>query len=236
MPFIDRTILIKQVETFVERFGNFFRSYAKRIGNLVEMTVYNSIVSSYEAQGYKLEAKNLKKNSFKYKLSPQGLIENFSYFEATSKSKEEIICIFLNTKIQSAHNDHLYYTPDVVVCLKKGAITDEQKNKKKHSFVKNKYLLTFIEVKHLVPFPEVLFSFTGLVLEFFPDFISTSQKTEKNGCHLTPMIVFTGIPSEHANKIKDDLESRYGINIVYGTQKHSGRITNISKLNKYNKS
>lgn len=99
----------------------------------------------------------------------------------------------------------MYYTPGIAVCFKERAITKELKNERKHSFVENKYLLTFVEVKHLVPFPEVLFSFTGLLLEFHPGFISESPKSKKEGPHLTPMIVFTGISSEHADKIKEDL-------------------------------
>lgn len=235
-PWIDRTTLISEVKTFVNRHGYFFRQNSKRIGILVEITVYNSIVSLYERQGYALEAKNLgPKKSFKYKLSPIGLIDNFSYFVAISKDRKETICIFHNTKIQSAHNDHLYYTPDIAVCLLEGAKTKKLKSQRMHSFVENKHLLTFVEVKHLVPFPEVLFGFTGLVQEFHPIFISASPKSKKEGPHLTPMIVFTGISSEHADKIKEDLAARYGINIVYGTQKYDGKITDFSMLKKYSK-
>ncbi|HLP57227.1 MAG TPA: hypothetical protein VK186_00285 [Candidatus Deferrimicrobium sp.] len=205
---------------------------------MVEITVYNSIVSLYEKLGFKLEAKNLgPKKSFRYKLSSTGLMNNFSYFEATSQERKEIIWILHNTKIQSAHNDHLYYAPDIVVCLKEGAITRKLKSKREHSFVENEYLLTFVEVKHLVPFPEILFSFTGLVLEFQPTFITKPSELKKaGGLHLAPMIVFTGNSSEFADKIKEDLIARYGINIVYGTQKHGGQIADFSKLNKYNKS
>jgi hypothetical protein len=89
-PWIDRTTLIDQVKTFVKSYGYFFNKNAKRIGILVEISVYNSIVSFYEKMRYKLEAKNLgPKKSFKYKLSPTGLMDNFSYFEATNEDRDE---------------------------------------------------------------------------------------------------------------------------------------------------
>lgn len=232
-PWIDRKVLLRGARAFIREYGSFIRSHAKRISSLVEIAIYNSIVSYYDEEGYTLKVKNLgPRKSFRYKLSPTGLIENFSYFEAISPDATATLQILHNTKIQSAHNERLYYTPDVVVCEEDGAVTRKLKGSRKDSYIINKHLITFVEIKHLVPFPEVLFSFTGLVQEFAPTFITGTVSSADKG-HLTPMIVFTGVPSKHAERIKKALTKRYGINIVYGTEKTDGKIAAFDTLSKY---
>ncbi len=233
-PWIDRKTLIDQAKEFIRKNGYFRRTNAKRISSLVEVATYNSVVAYYQDRGFNLTAKNLgPRKSFRYKIVSTGLIDNFSYFEATDLASKKPICIFHNTKIQSAHNEHLYYTPDVAVCAVNGAVTVKLKNGRRHSYVGNQQLFSFVEVKHLVPFPEALFGFTGLVLEFLPAFISRKKMIDRTGIHFSPMIVFTGVPSGHAEVIRQELSNRYGINIVYGTQKTQGRIANFSELKKY---
>ncbi len=179
-------------------------------------------------------AKNLgPKKSFRYKVSSTGHTENFSYFEAVDRASDAVTCIFHNTKIQSAHHEHLYYTPDVAVCSGHGSITVPMKSGRKHSFVLNSELLSFVEVKHLPPFPEALFSFTGLVLEFLPGFIQHKVMFDNKQVHLSPMLVFTGVPSDHSEKIREELTKRYGINIVYGTQNANGSIADFGDMTKY---
>lgn len=236
-PWIDRAKLTTQAKGFVKKYGYFLRTHAKRISSLVEIAVYNSVVSYYDELGYKIVAKGLgPKKSFIYRISPTGLIENFSCFEAKEPKSGKTYTILQNIKIQSAHHKHLYYTPDVVVCLDKSAITENQASGRQHSYIENPGLITFVEVKHLVPFPEALFSFTGLVQEFTPSFIKGTVKTNRKRQHLTPMIVFTGPPSKHSEAIRDDLQDRYGVNIVYNTQKADGKIASFRRLNKYSKS
>ncbi len=233
-PWIDRRTLIDEARQFVHRNGYFLRTHAKRISSLVEIAVYNSIVSYYEDSGYRLRAMNLgPKSSFKYKVSSTGHTKNFSYFRATDVESNATIDIFHNTKVQSAHHGHLYYTPDVAVCEIRGNVTKLLKSGRRHSYIVNAKLISFVEVKHLPPFPEALFSFTGLVLEFLPRFIDHTVIIDGRATHLSPMIVFTGVPSAHSENIRDVLMERYGINIVYGTQKTNGRITKYSELIKY---
>lgn len=233
-PWIDRQTLINQAKAFVERNGYFLRNHANRISSLVEIAVYNSVVNYYQTCGFSLEAKNLgPKKSFRYKISSAGYTKNFSYFEATDPKSGSITCIFHNTKIQSAHHGHLYYTPDVAVCKDGGNTTTKLKSGRKHSFIVNKELLFFAEVKHLPPFPEALFSFTGLVQEFLPCFISGNVILDNAHLHLSPILVFTGVSSEHSETIRSELISRYGINIVFGTQTTHGQIANFSELKKY---
>lgn len=233
-PWIDRKVLIKESADFVRRNGYFLRQNAHRISQLVEVAVYNSIVDYYRARGYALQAENLgPKNSFRYKISSAGLAKNFSFFKATCPTSKAVICIFHNTKIQSAHHDHLYYTPDVAVCADSGSVTQKLKSRRDHSFILNTHLLSFAEVKHLPPFPEALFSFTGLVQEFMPAFIAGAVLVDSEHVNLSPMLVFTGVSSEHSETIRTELGRRYGINIVFGTQKTNGRVADFDVLRKY---
>jgi hypothetical protein len=236
-PWIDRKILETEAEGFVKRNGYFLRTHAARISGLVEVAVYNSVVSFYEAQEYKLNVLFPgPKKSFVYRLKSSGLITGFSCFEAVHMTTGETVLILQNVKLQSAHDDHLYYTPDIVVCSPSGAITAEQKNGRRHSYVSKDGVLTFVEVKHLIPSPELLFSFSGLVLEFAPDFIAGCIATTRRAGHLTPILVFTGVPSEHSERIAQSLTKRYGVNIIFCTQKTEGRIASFTELNKYRNS
>lgn len=233
-PWIDRRILVSQAEGFVKRYGFFIRKHAKRISGLVEVAIYNSVVEYYDDQGYVIAAQNLgPKKSFKYRLKSSGLIESFSSFKAIDVDAGDEVVILHNVKLESAHDDHLYYTPDVIVCRPCAAVTKKQKSGTRHSYVTRDGCLTFIEVKHLVPSPEWLFSFTGLVLEFTPEYIGGHVKTTRRGIHLTPTLVFTGVPSKHSERIAATLRSRYGINVICGTQRTDGRIASFNTLNKH---
>lgn len=233
-PWIDRKVLIKEAKDFVQRNGYFLRQNAHRISQLVEVAVYNSIVDYYKTRGFILEARNLgPRNSFRYKVSSTGLAKNFSFFQAIDPTTGTVVCIFHNTKIQSAHHAHLYYTPDVAVCGDGGNVTETLKSGRDHSYIVNTHLLSFAEVKHLPPFPEALFSFTGLVQEFLPDFIAGTIVLHPDEVHPSPMLVFTGVSSEHNETIRTELGKRYGINIVFGTQKTHGQIANFDDLRKY---
>lgn len=190
-PWIDRDLLIQNTRKFVQRYGYFFRENAKRIASLVEIALYNSLVQHYSSQGYRVAGANLgPKKSFKYKLTASGLAENYSYF--TVEKNGQVFHILHNISIQSAHDAHIYFTADVVVAEKAGATTQTLRSGRRHSFVANSDLVTFAEVKHINPFPEVLFNFTGLVLEFMPDLIEKRCDIQDSGDRLCPIIAFTG--------------------------------------------
>ena len=229
---IDHSILVRDAKAFVKKYGYYFRQNAKRISSLVEIAVYNSVVQHYTSHGYKVKARNLgPKKSFKYKLQASGLMENFSYFVATRGG--ETLTILHNTKIQSSYHKHIYFTADVTVAFLEASVTKALKSGRRHSYVKNEGLVTFVEVKHLVPFPEVLFSFSGLVLEFMPRFIFEEIEIHRKYIHICPMIVFTGVGSDHTEEIRKQLIDRYRINIVFGTSKSDGKMSGMDKMNKY---
>lgn len=231
-PWIDRKVLIKNARDFVRAHGYFLKKNGARIANLVEIAVYNSIVQFYKTQGFTVTGANLgPKKSFRYKLTATGLIDNYSYFKAERDGS--IFYILHNIRIQSAHHDHLYFTGDVVVANKNGATTQPLKNGRRHSFVAKENLTTFAEVKHLNPFPEVLYNFMGLVLEFMPGFVDKKFKITNTGVELSPIIAFTGPGSEHAEKIHQALEARYGINIIFSTSTTFGALTGFAALKRY---
>ena len=236
-PWKDRKDLLKDISSFVYRKGAFFKQNSKRMSDLFEMTVYNDAVRYYKRKNYNISIHNLMRDgTFKYKLSTAGLSTNFSYFvaEKTFIDGKEKIEIHHNLKIQSSHDSHMYYTADVSVCRENGVKTVKQKNKRNHSFIENENLITFFEVKNMNPFPEILFSFSGIVLEIMPDFI-TSKKyiIDKNSKHLTPSIVFSGTGGAHAETVADMLSLRYGYNVIRGLYASKGKIYSMGKLNTY---
>ena len=229
---IDRSKLESQAKTFARRHGYFMRQNAKRISSMVEIAAFHSIVDFYESRGWAISVENPgPKMSFRYKLTASGLEETFSYFKATKDG--ETVCIYSNTAIQSAHDDHLYFTADVVVSSEAGAETQKLLSGRRHSFVRNGDIVTFAEVKHLVPFPEVLFNFSGIVLEFLPEFIDKKIVVDNHAPHLCPILVFSGSGSEHVNRVRDNLSARYHLNIIYGSSRHEGRIIDFPQLKKY---
>jgi len=236
-PWKDRKDLLKDLSSFVHRKGAFFKQNSKRMSDLFEMTVYNDAVRYYRRKKYSITIHNLMSDgTFQYKLSTSGLSTNFSYFvaEKTFKDGEEKVEIHHNLKVQSSHDNHIYYTADVSVCRENGVSTQKQKNGRKHSFIENDNLITFFEVKNMNPFPEILFSFSGIVLEVMPDFITSKKYTiGKKYKHLTPSIVFSGTGGEHVEQVADILSLRYGYNVIRGLYLNKGKIYSMDKLNTY---
>jgi hypothetical protein len=69
-----------------------------------------------------------------------------------------------------------------------------------------------VEVKNLPAFPELLFSFSGLLFEITPDiFFGRLSKAER--VHLAPSLVCSFAGSGHANFIRRTLIKRWHINI-----------------------
>lgn len=229
-PWIDRDLLLSKAKAFARAHGAFLRKKGERISSLVEIAFYNSVVNYYKSNGFEMAGENLgPKKSFRYKLTANGLTQNYSYFRARKRKVD--LRILTNTKIQSAYHDHIYYTPDVVIT--RATTTQELRSGRRHSFVAKEDLVSFGEVKHLNPFPEALFSFNGLILEFMPFIISQRCNVVPVGDSLCPMIAFTGPASDHCLRIKEELERRYGVNIVVGTYASCGGLHTGEPLKAY---
>lgn len=222
----------KQVEDFEDEINDFLRrnktflsNQGKRISDYFEMSCYNYIVRFYQNQGFDLEVKNLISERFKYKLSPSGYPENFSFFEIKLRIiiKEEIkeICfeIHHNLTVQSGHQNDIYLTPDISVINKGAVVSDNghylvENSTKKFCYVKNGDLQTFCEVKNFNPFPELLFNFIGLYNELKKEVLDNNLQTEFPN-HLAPSLMISGKGNIHSDKIKKSLEERYKVNLLF---------------------
>lgn len=210
---------LKEFEEEIKAFANIhhahFKEHAKRVSDYFEMSCYNMIVHYYENLGYQMEAKNLINGDFRYKCSPSGLLQNFSYFKGTRDidSRKDVIYIFHNATVQSSHDVMVFTTPDIVVSrTEKPKITrDYYTTKRQLSYIDQPNIITFCESKHLIPFPELMITFIGTVNELKPECLSNDTYPNDVG-HIAPSLMMSGTLSKPCKRIKDSLERRYCVN------------------------
>lgn len=217
-PFKSPDEFEKDLVDFSNQHRMTLTEHSKRISDYFEMICYNLIVRYYEKLGYELSVQNLKGGVFKYKCSPKGLLENFSYFKALKKdnsSQEEVFYIFHNATVQSAFDDLVFTTPDIVVSKTNNPSesTDYYATKLKLSYISKDNLITFCEAKHLSPFPELIVNFIGTVHELKPDCMDDSGEFPATN-HIAPSLLMSGTLSKSTKRIKDSFERRYYINIM----------------------
>ncbi len=211
-PFKNASVIIRDIELFLNKYSTLFKSQGTRISHFFEMSCYNNVVKFYENNGFRVLPQNLNNRIFRYKISAAGNPDNFSHF-TVSKSFRNVFYDFEihhNLSIECAYEEDIFYTADISV-IKKDSIerTNPSTYLVKRSYCKSKNLETFFEVKHLAPFPELLFSFTGI-----PDNFLTKEPRDYAIKHLAPSLLMSGRANFHAEKIKKYLESRYEINII----------------------
>jgi len=235
-PYKDKELLIDEIKLFVNSHNAYLANHSKRISDYFEMICYNNTVKFYKKNRYKVAIKNLdSENNFVYKLQPTGIPSNFSYFQVIKRYYSRVFSfeIHHNLAIESAWQENIYFTPDVAV-IQSNTIkskTGFYKNSNRFSYCENKSLQTFIEAKHLNPFPELLFSFCGLVLEMMNEAIQGGD-FEKMPIHISPSLVLSGNGNRHTKRIRDSLMKRYNVNIIFGlffnpTQMHSSDVCKI---------
>lgn len=219
---MKKTTPFKAIEDFEKDLASFakdhhahFCEHAKRVSDYFEMSCYNMIVHYYENLGYKMEPQKLVNGDFKYKCNPTGLLQNFSYFKGSkfNGEKEEIIYVFHNATVQSAHDDSVFTTPDIVVSRidEPKVTTDYYSTKKRLSYIDNGNMITFCESKHLIPFPELMIAFMGTVNELKPDCLTT-EGCKDGTDHIAPSLMMSGTLSKPCKRIKKSLEQRYFVN------------------------
>lgn len=221
-PFKDKSELEDDIKSFLNKHRTFLSNQADRISDYFEMCCYNYIVRFYQAKGYTLVVENLKSKGFRYKLSPAGYPENFSYFKIYKDIELEGVkkrCEFEihhNLTIQSSQQEDIYLTPDIAVINIDSVETENdhylvENSSKKFCYVKNENLQTFCEVKQFNPFPELLFSFMGL----YSEIINSEENRDHNFEHIAPSLLISGKGKLHTNKIKESLEERFLLNMIY---------------------
>jgi len=215
----------EEINLFLRKHKSFLSDQGKRISDYFEMSCYNKLVRYYENQGFEIRIQNLQANKFKYKLSPNGYPENFSYFEIcwvidkfAISQKEYVFEVHHNLTVQSGHQDDIYLTPDIAIINAKSIISDKEhylvaKSSKKFCYVRNHDLQTFCEVKNFNPFPELLFNFIGLYNELKLVAINSAAHNQQPS-HIAPSLFISGKVNDHTSRIKRSLEERYSINIL----------------------
>ncbi len=205
----------KEIKDFAKIHHAHFKEHAKRVSDYFEMSCYNMIIHYYENLGFKMEAKKLINGDFRYKCSPSGLLQNFSYFKGTKivSKGEDIIYVFHNATVQSSHDDMVFTTPDIVVSkIETPIITrDYYTTKKQMSYIDHQNIITFCETKHLIPFPELMITFIGTVNELRPDCLSSDGYPVYVG-HIAPSLMMSGTLSKPCKRIKNSFERRYYLN------------------------
>lgn len=204
----------KEIKEFANTHHAHFQEHAKRVSDYFEMTCYNIIIHYYENLDYRMEPQRLVAGDFKYKCSPTGLLLNFSYFKGVKQTDvgEDVIYVFHNATTQSAHDEQVFTTPDIVVSRtdEPKETTDYYSTKRKLSYISNSDLVTFCETKHLIPFPELMITFIGTVNELMPKCLKNGYSD--NDEQIAPSLMMSGTLSKPCMRIKKSLEQRYFVN------------------------
>jgi len=224
-PFKEIEEFEKEINLFLKKHKSFLADQGRRISDYFEMSCYNMLVGYYQFYGFSVTIENLIGKKFKYKLSPSGYPENFSFFtlkKSGTGSKSNVDYAFEihhNLTVQSGHQEDIYLTPDIVVINKGSIISDYdhylvERSTKKFCYVKNEDVHTFCEVKNFTPFPELLYSFIGLYNELKQNAINSGLHLRPPS-HIAPSLLISGKENEHTRRIKNSLEDRYALNIVF---------------------
>lgn len=212
-PYKKESTLIKNIEKFLNKHSTTLSFQGSRISHYFEMTCYNDVVRFYQERGFVVEPQNLKNGIFRYKISAAGNPENFSYFlvKKTVKEVDYNFEIHHNLSIECAHQADIFYTADISV-ITEGSVEriSPETYKMKRSCCRGSNVQTFFEVKHMAPFPELLFSFTGI-----PENMLKKENRNKKVLHLAPSLLMSGRANYHGEKIKEYLQDRYDLNIIF---------------------
>lgn len=230
-PFKEQAILEKEITEFINKFKATVANQATRMSDFFEMSCFNLIVRFYENNDYIPTIANLQDGKYRYKCSPAGIQTNFSYFKVSKlvKTQEYQFDIQHNLSIQSSHTEEIFTTPDISI-IKSGSMketTEYYDSKRRFSYIENKDLISFCEAKQFNPFPELVFNFIGIVNELKKSIINNTIKKEKP-IHIAPSLMISGCPNKQTQKIKEHLEKRYCINIIYDI--YNSGSTTFSKL------
>lgn len=215
-PFKAPSDFEKELTDFSNRYKVLLAEHAKRISDYFEMTCYNLVIRYYEKKGYELKVQNLQSGKFRFKCSPTGLLKNFSYFKATKKGDQgidEVVYIYHNATAQSAFDEKVFTTPDIVVSSSNipAETKDYYTTRKTLSYIPKESLVTFCEAKHLTPFPELMVNFIGTVHELKPDCVDNHEEYLDSE-HIAPSLMLSGTFGRPTRRIQLSFEKRYYVN------------------------
>lgn len=212
-PFKSVEKFEKELVSFANKYRTAIADHSRRISDYFEMSCYNMVVHYYELKGFSSTVENLIGGKFKFKCSPTGLLENFSYISL--KKGDITYRLYHNASVQSAYDKEICTTPDIVVA-EDTAPSETMKyyrGGRRFTYIPNKEMITFCEAKHLMPFPELMISFIGTVNELKPSCLKAGSKRRKDSDHIAPSLMMSGCLSKPTEKIAKSLRRRYYVNI-----------------------
>ena len=126
---------------------------------------------------------------------------------------DEVVYIYHNATAQSAFDEKVFTTPDIVVSNSNipAETKDYYTTKKILSYIPKENLVTFCEAKHLVPFPELMVNFIGTVHELKPECIDVHEK-QPHSEHIAPSLIMSGTLGKPTKRIQHSFEKRYYVN------------------------
>lgn len=204
------------VNAFLSEYGTRIAQHTDKIGTYAEIAAYHSVIEFYRKSHFRCGVENVKQGLFRYKLTPTGNPSNFSYFSVRKSGR--VYSVLTNVSVESAHAARHYFSADIVVAddqsvqMQRGPDNLEVGIRRSVFFVPNESLRTFLEIKNMSPFPELLFSFSGLLFEMMPDIFFKKVASRKR-IHIAPSLVCSFAGSGHANYIRRTLLQRWHINI-----------------------
>lgn len=215
-PFKAPSDFENELIEFSNKYKVLLAEHSKRISDYFEMSCYDFVIRYYEKKGYKLDIQNLQGGKFRFKCSPTGLLKNFSYFKATKRGNQgvdDIVYIYHNATVQSAFDEKVFTTPDIVVSSSNtpAETNDYYVTKKTLSYIPKEHIVSFCEAKHLTPFPELIVNFIGTVHELKPDCVDNHEK-HPDSDHIAPSLMMSGTFSKPTRRIQNSFEKRYYVN------------------------
>ena len=204
---------MKDISKFLEKHRVTFGVQGTRISHYFEMSCYNDVVLYYLKNGFTVSPRNLKDTQFRYKIGANGNPSNFSYFLVSKSLRNKLyeFEIHHNLSIECPFQQEIFYTADISVITKDTIVRISPETYTQHrSCCRGENVQTFFEVKHMSPFPELLFSFVGI-----PENLLLQQGRVAAVKHLAPSLLMSGKANQHGHKIKQYLQDKYPINIIF---------------------
>lgn len=220
----------KLAAAFAKKHGVVMRVTDRQLSAAFEIGSLHALLRFYEAQGYRLEPRNLTdEGEYRYLTSPSGNPANFSWVEATGPDGE--FEIRQQVRVQSHIDEDIAFTPDIVVLLKGTAVEDSRREeyasgRRPYYRVKSSSVVAAHECKSMNPFPELMVSFIGMLVsahEWYPDG-DRYRHTHDDG-HLGPTLFVGGTARNLHLRMISAMQKAYHMNIICGLHEGTWSLT-----------
>lgn len=220
----------KLAAAFAKKHGVVMRVTDRQLSAAFEIGSLHALLRFYEAQGYRLEPRNLThEGEYRYLTSPSGNPANFSWVEATGPDGE--FEIRQQVRVQSHIDEDIAFTPDIVVLLKGTAVENSRREeyasgRRPYYRVKSLSVVAAHECKSMNPFPELMVSFIGMLVsahEWYPNG-DRYRHTHDDG-HLGPTLFVGGTARNLHLRMISAMQKAYHMNIICGLHEGTWSLT-----------